>query len=112
MDLMTFGRHRGDPACDVPLKYLVWAVESMARPPACVIDELRRRAERHGSRDSIPAQAALSGHGVRSHRKAKRKAAKASRGRPMGEFVGDQYAAKRVVWLAGGGDPTSCPWDD
>lgn len=112
MEVMTFGKHRGDPACDVPLSYLVWAMESMASPPACVLGELRRRAERHGSRDSIAAQAALSGYGVRSHRRAKKKAAKVRRIKVGGEVVGEQYQALRGRWLAGGGDPLSCPWGD
>jgi hypothetical protein len=112
MDLMTFGRHRGDPACDVPLRYLVWAMESMACPPPCVINELRRRAASYGSRDSINAQAALSGHGVKSHRKAKRKASKARRVKAGGEAVGKDFQAERAQWVAAGGDPASCPWGD
>lgn len=114
MDLMTFGRHRGDPACDVPLDYLVWAMESMAKPPACVLNELRRRAERYGSRDAVPAQAALSGFGIRAHRKASRKVmrarAKAARN-AAGEFVGKDFASDRAQWIASGGDPGSCPWE-
>jgi hypothetical protein len=114
MDLMTFGKHRGDPACDVPLDYLVWAMESMAKPPACVLDELRRRAGRYGSRDAVPAQAALSGFGVRGHRKASRKVTR-SRARAIrqsaGEFIGRDFGASRSQWIASGGDPGSCPWE-
>jgi hypothetical protein len=115
MDVMTFGRHRGDPACDVPLRYLVWAMESMASPPACVVDELRRRAGRYGSRDGVAAQAALSGLAFKGRRKAAKKLRNrkaASTATHAGERVGDQYAERRAEWLAGGGSDASCPWDE
>lgn len=108
MEVMTFGRHKGDPASDVPLRYLLWAMGSMESPPACVTDELRRRAGRHGTRDSIPAQAALSGFlATGKARRPKRPAKKAA----GGEVVGVRYAETRRQWLASGGNPKSCPWE-
>lgn len=41
---MTFGKHKGLPACDVPLDYLIWCTESMPRVPQVVMDELKRRS--------------------------------------------------------------------
>lgn len=57
---MTFGRHRGEPASEVPIKYLLWAASSMPTPPPCVVEELTRRASRHGSREAIDAASAVS----------------------------------------------------
>lgn len=115
--VFNFGKHRGTPACDVPIDYLVWAMESLPRPPACVVDELRRRAARHGSRDALAAQASLGGFG---YRKARSKP-KTIQARPKPawsrpdftgkEFVGDSWQAERSAWLASGGDPASCPWE-
>ena len=58
--LMTFGRHRGELASEVPLEYLLWAVSSLADPAPCVVEELKRRSEQHGMRGAIEAAAAVS----------------------------------------------------
>jgi hypothetical protein len=57
---ITFGKYVGYLASEVPLQYLIWASSSLASPPQCVIDELKRRADMHGSRDSVEAAAAVS----------------------------------------------------
>lgn len=57
---MTFGRHRGEPANEVSIEYLLWAASSMPTPPPCVVEELKRRAEKHGSREAVDAAAAVS----------------------------------------------------
>lgn len=58
--LITFGKHVGEPASEVPLRYLIWAASSLASPPPCVIEELKRRADQHGSREAVEASAAVS----------------------------------------------------
>lgn len=58
-ELMDFGKHVGQPASEVPLEYLVWAAGSLADPPSCVVNELKRRADRHGSREAVEAGAAV-----------------------------------------------------
>jgi hypothetical protein len=58
--LMTFGRHLGQPASEMPLRYLLWAASSLATPPECVVEELKRRASLHGSREAVEAAAAVS----------------------------------------------------
>lgn len=114
----TFGKHRGLPACDVPMEYLLWAVESMATPPDCVMAELRRRASQYGSRWAVEAQAALNGLGYRGRKKARRKHARApakasskSRAdRPAAVFVGEEFQGGRSAWLASGGDVSEPPF--
>lgn len=59
MERMTFGKHKGLPCCDVPIEYLLWAADTLGAPPQCVIDELKRRAERHGTRESVAAASAV-----------------------------------------------------
>lgn len=112
--VISFGKHRGLPACDVPLDYLVWATESMAKPPACVLDELRRRAALHGSRSSLEAQAALNGFGFRSAKRGRRKAAraavKARRPKQSADIIGREFYAVREAWLAAGGDASESPF--
>lgn len=110
----TFGKHRGLPACDVPLDYLSWCMATMASPPQIVTDELRRRADRHGSRDAIAAQQALgSFRYLRASKKASR-ARKTSRPRASNscDVVGQEFDASRRQWVAAGGDPRSCPFGD
>lgn len=58
--LITFGKHCGQPASEIPLKYLIWAASSLAQPPKCVVEELKRRASQHGSREAVEASAAVS----------------------------------------------------
>lgn len=112
--VITFGKHRGLPACDVPLDYLVWATESMARPPVCVLEELRRRASLHGSRAALEAQAALNGFGFRSAKRGRKKAARAAVKRKppkaSAEIVGREFHAGRDAWLAAGGDASEPPF--
>jgi hypothetical protein len=110
----TFGKHRGLPACDVPVEYLSWCMATMATPPQVVTDELRRRADRHGSRDAMAAQEALGAFNYKRARKEARRARKAPPSRPRngGEFVGQEFAASRGQWIAAGGDPLSCPFGD
>ena len=59
-DCMTFGRHRGMAVGSLPVEYLARLAEKMATPPAYVLAELRRRAERVESHDGLIAQSALS----------------------------------------------------
>lgn len=75
MERMTFGRHAGDPCCDVPLDYLIWVASNVPDVPKCVVTELRRRSDNHGSRDAVKATAAISGLMFRSATKKNRKAA-------------------------------------
>jgi hypothetical protein len=43
VDRMPWGKYKGTPLRKVPLKYLMWLMNSMAFPPECVSDELYRR---------------------------------------------------------------------
>ena len=114
----TFGKHRGLPACDVPMEYLLWAVESMATPPECVLEELRRRAAQYGSRWAVEAQAALNGLGYRGAKRARRKPARAparARRKARAErndavFIGQEFRAGRAAWLEAGGDESEPPF--
>lgn len=106
----SFGKYRGWPACDIPVEYLVWALETMGSPPAEVLQELRRRAARHGSRDAITAQAVLSGLTYKKARQAKRKASKAkgrSHRHSPTEVVGAEFDARRAALQ---GDLSECPF--
>lgn len=58
--VMTFGKHTGERTAEVPLEYLLWAANSLADPPQCVVEELKRRASMHGSRGAVEAAAAVS----------------------------------------------------
>ncbi len=109
----TFGKHRGLPSCDVPMKYLEWAMETMASPHQCVIDELRRRASCAGSRDAIAAQAAIGAFDFKRARSAPvmDRAARPAKVAHAGELVGEAFHKNRGEWLAMGGDPRSCPFD-
>lgn len=108
----TFGKHRGLPACDVPVDYLAWCMATMASPPEIVLAELRRRADRHGSREAIAAQAALGSYRFRAARKEARRASnKRPKGRTKnGEFIGKEFAASRARFTASGGDLRECPF--
>ena len=108
--VISFGKHRGLPASEVPFAYLAWATRTMAAPPACILDELRRRASLHGTRDSLPAQAALSGHWHRSARKSRMLTARPRRRRKAVEIVGRGYGPGRAAWLASGGDARESPF--
>jgi hypothetical protein len=107
----SFGKYRGWPACDVPVEYLSWALETMSSPPYEVLEELKRRASRFGSRDAITAQTILGGLTYRKARKTKRKARKAKVARPQhkksAEVVGEGFAAGRAAFQ---GDPSECPF--
>jgi len=108
----SFGKYRGWPACDVPVEYLVWALETMARPPAEVLDELKRRASRLGSRDAITARTVLGGLTFRKAKQAKRKARKQKSrsyaNRTGGaEIVGAEFHAGRAAFQ---GDLSECPF--
>jgi hypothetical protein len=70
-DIINFGNHKGQHACDVPIDYLVWASSAMQKPRPCIVVELKRRAERLGTRDAVEACAALSALRFRQARKAK-----------------------------------------
>jgi hypothetical protein len=107
----SFGKYRGWPACDVPIDYLVWAVETMARPPAEVVAELKRRAARLGSRDAITAQTILGGMTYRKAKKERRRARKKnhspSRRTGSAEIVGAEFHASRAMLQ---GDAEECPF--
>lgn len=104
---MDFGRHRGQAASELPLSYLLWAARTMDDPPACVTEELARRAS-IGGRGAVDAQEAISQLWLR---RAKRKR-KRGRGAPASVVItGGKYAEARAEWLRAGGDPRSCPWD-
>jgi hypothetical protein len=108
----SFGKYRGWPSCDVPVEYLVWALEKMASPPAEVLAELQRRAARLGSRDAITAQAVLGGLSYKKARRTKRKARKqATRSQPnrtgLPEIVGVEFRASREAYP---GDLSECPF--
>lgn len=108
----SFGKYRGWPSCDVPVEYLIWALETMAKPPAEVLSELQRRASRFGSRDAIAAQAVLSGLTYKRARKAKRKACKQKAERQarkagVSEVVGSEFHAGRAAFQ---GDLSECPF--
>ena len=112
--VISFGKHRGLPACDVPLDYLVWATETMARPPECVMEELRRRASLYGTREALEAQSVLNGYGhrvaKRGRKVAARSAARPSRHKTSAEIIGREIAAGREAWLAAGGDVSESPF--
>lgn len=118
MEPWPFGKHRGLPACDVPLSYLAWALDAMPKVPPCILEELRRRAASHGSRQAVEAQAVLSNWGYRSARKRVRRARRTassgkavrSRRAPRQDFVGAEFSERRAQWLATGGSESECPW--
>lgn len=108
----SFGKYRGWPACDVPLEYLVWALETMCRRPPEVVAELQRRAARLGSRDAITAQTVLGGLACRRARQERRQArSKRVRGGRKNAvaavFVGAEFHASRKAF---GGDLSDCPF--
>lgn len=70
-DIINFGNHKGQHACEVPIDYLVWAATAMQKPRPCIVLELRRRADLQGTRDAVEACAALSALSFRQARKAK-----------------------------------------
>jgi len=113
---MTFGKYRGVPSCDVPLGYLAWAMEKMESPPACVVAELERRADRYVRRNPAKAQGAIADL---AYARAKPVRPKSARSRPrkakplsrVRVITGERYDVERKAWLARGGDPNSCPWD-
>lgn len=110
--MFSFGKYRGWPSCDVPVEYLVWALETMARPPAEVLEELKRRAARLGSRDAITAQTVLGGMTYRKAKQAKRRARKQkprskSDSNSSAEIVGAEFHAGRAAFH---GDLSECPF--
>lgn len=116
--VFEFGKYRGLPSCDVPLSYLLWAVDTHAEPHRCVIEELRRRAGLHGSREAVAASAAIGSLAFRQSRTARRKPRKSKsrsrrRGSPGGQppvSVGDSHQADLARWIDGGGDQEDCPF--
>ena len=60
--LMKTGKHQGLPMSEVPMTYLTWYMANIATPSQDILDELDRRAKRHGSRDSMTAACLLSSH--------------------------------------------------
>lgn len=110
---MTFGVHRGQQASEVPVSYLLWAVNSIPDPPACVLEELKRRM-RFGGREARVVQESISSLWLRNAKR-ERKQAKRHRKRggtkPGGRYVGEEFAKRRAEWLANGGDPRSVPWE-
>lgn len=122
MECVTFGfgKYRGLPACDVPIDYLIWAADTHGQPHKCVVDELRRRASRHGTREALAAASALSSLAFNMARVRRKKARKggsrpkcrAVRARlPVLVSVGERFAAERAMWLASGGDLSAPPWE-
>ena len=114
MDVGTFsfGKYRGWTACDVPVDYLAWAMETMGKPPYEVLEELKRRAARFGSRDAITAQTILVGLTYRKTKRAKRiaRTAKARSSQPRkvtAESVGEGFEAARAAFQ---GDLSECPF--
>lgn len=117
MTKMDFGKYRGVSAREVPMDYLLWCVESIGDPPACVLDELRRRAGFQSGRQAIAAQAAVASFWWRDVRAKKKQAKKRARkqarhGTPKlsGVYTGEHFEAARKKWLEEGGDPASIPW--
>ena len=69
---LTFGKHKGMAVELVPVEYLTWSVEKMAKPPKIVLDELKRRAQQPESKDGMLAQAALSSMAFKRPKKARK----------------------------------------
>jgi|LakMenEpi03Aug12_release.lakeMendotaPanAssembly.Ray.scaffolds.fasta_scaffold352347_2 hypothetical protein len=110
----TFGKHKGIPASQVPLNYLIWCSEQMPRVPECVIAELKRR-----SSYDVQAGAAVSSLAFRpkitgkKKRKRVRRPAKARRQEPKtsAAMVGEHYTRLQQEFTAAGGDSSACPFD-
>ena len=76
---VDFGKkYKGELICNVPVEYLAYALRINKSPPKELLDELRERASRHGTRDSLEATAALADYEYRTrpNRKKKKKKTK------------------------------------
>ena len=83
--VITFGKHKGLLASEVPIDYLAWAVKTLKRPPSCLLPELERRASLHGTRDALTALETLSSIRCRTIRKKQHRSRwKSKLGNPRG----------------------------
>lgn len=118
----TFGKHKGLPASQVPLAYLIWCSEQMKVVPDCVVDELKRR-----SSFDVRAGAAVSSLVFLRHNQKKKK--KRGRRRPRHRhkqeqrveqpapksaepIVGEHYGRLLNEFEAMNGDGSACPFGD
>jgi hypothetical protein len=87
VEVMYFGRHKGQSVSEVPTGYLVWCLDRVRRCPKPVIEELVRR----GVIERPPEQVAKL--------------------TPMGEHVGERYEYALEAFVSAGGDTSACPFD-
>ena len=92
---MDFGEYDGELVCDVPVDYLAWVARKHKQTPGYILAELRARASRHGTRDAIEAESALSDYEFRTRPKRKKK-----RKKSKGQLTTKKSAKKRrrKVW--------------
>lgn len=130
---ITFGKYKGVPISEVPVDYLVWALESIRNTPIAVVEELERRGSQMSGGAAFIAQASL---GKWKHSRAVKKARRCSGPRSAASparrrdvqrqvaseklrslscgirITGDCYREAREEWEVGGGDLSSCPFGD
>ena len=71
---VKFGKkYKGELISDVPVEYLAYAFRINKSPPKELLYELRERASRHGTRDSLEATAALADYEYRTRPSRKKK---------------------------------------
>ena len=87
---MDFGEYDGELVCDVPVDYLAYTAQKHKQTPGYILAELRARASRHGTRDAIEAESALSDYEFRTRPKRKKK-----RKKPDERTVGKKSSKKR-----------------
>ena len=115
--VMTFGKYLGQPTRDVPLHYLLWVANTFRSTPTCVAQEIECRTDQAASRPVRVCPTSPTRRRRRSKTARRRTPAEIGREIPgkanrTGRFVGERFAEERVAWLAAGGDPHSCPWED
>ena len=87
---MKFGKYKGEPVADIPVDYLAWAARKHKQTPGYILAELRARASRHGTRDAIEAESALSDYEFRTRPRRKKK-----RKKSKGQLTNKKAAKKR-----------------
>ena len=87
---MKFGKYKGRPVSYIPVDYLAYVARKHKKTPGYILAELRARAARHGTRDAIEAESALSDYEFRTRPKRKKK-----RKKPDGQTAGKKSSKKR-----------------
>lgn len=116
----AFGKHKGLPASQVPLSYLIWCSEQMLVVPDCVVEELKRR-----SSFDVRAGAAVSSLVFLKHSRKKKKKRGRRRAHSRSQqkqeqpvkqvaepIVGEHYERLLNEFEAMEGDNSSCPFGE